>query len=80
MRIRDYANENESSYVDDGSHLFVINLKNKKQQSKKNWKDSEWDKKPKSFDFSQGGDIVLEPASGVFKEGKKTVIEYISVE
>ena len=80
LRIRDYANENESSYVDDGSHLFVINLKNKKQQSKKNWKDSEWDKKPKTFDFSQGGDIVLEPYNGVFKEDKKTVVEYIRVE
>ena len=80
LRIRDYANENESSFLDNGSHIFVINLKTKKQQNGKNWNESEWNKNSKSFDFSQGGDIVLEPASGVFKEGKKTVIEYISVE
>ena len=80
LRIRDYANENESSFLDNGSHIFVINLKTKKHQNGKNWNESEWNKNSKSFDFSQGGDIVLEPASGVFKEGKKTVIEYISVE
>lgn len=80
LRIRDTANDNESSYVDDGTHMFVINLKTKKQQSKKAWKASEWNKKAKPFDFSQGGEIILEPYNGVFREGKKTVVEYIQVD
>lgn len=80
LRIREYANSNESSWLDDGSHTFRIDLKTKKQQVGKNWKASEWDKMSKAFDFSQGCEIVLEPVNGVFKEGKKTVVEYIKVE
>lgn len=80
LRIREYANSNESSWLDDGSHTFRIDLKTKKQQVGKNWKASEWDKMSKAFDFSQGCEIVLEPVNGVFKEGKKTVVEYVKVE
>lgn len=80
LRIREYANSNESNWLDDGSHTFRIDLKTKKQQVGKNWKASEWDKMSKAFDFSQGCEIVLEPVNGVFKEGKKTVVEYVKVE
>lgn len=80
LRIREYANDNQSSWLDDGSHTFRINLKTKKQESKGSWKVSEWDQSTKPFDFSQGCEIVLEAANGVFKEGKKTVVEYIKVE
>ena len=80
LRIREYANKNESSWLDDGTHVFRINLKDKKQESRGSWKASEWNKDTKAFDFSQGCEIVLEPANGVFKDGKKTVVEYIKVE
>ena len=80
LRIREYANKNESSWLDDGTHIFRINLKDKKQESRGSWKASEWDKYTKAFDFSQGCEIVLEPVNGVFKAGKKTVVEYIKVE
>ena len=80
LRIREYANKNESSWLDDGTHIFRINLKDKKQESRGSWKASEWDKYTKAFDFSQGCEIVLEPVNGVFKDGKKTVVEYIKVE
>ena len=81
LRIREYANSNESSWLDDGTHIFRINLKNKKQiNAKGGEKASEWDKMSKPFDFSQGCEIVLEAANGVYKDGKKTVVEYIKVE
>ena len=80
LRIREYANKNESSWLDDDTHIFRINLKDKKQESRGSWKASEWDKYTKAFDFSQGCEIVLEPVNGVFKDGKKTVVEYIKVE
>ena len=80
LRIREYANKNESSWLDDGTHIFRINLKDKKQESRGSWKASEWNKNTKAFDFSQGCEIVLEPVNGVFKDGKKTVVEYIKVE
>ena len=81
LRIREYANKNESSWLDDGTHIFRINLKNKKQiNAKGGEKASEWNKMSKPFDFSQGCEIVLEPVNGVFKDGKKTVVEYIKVE
>ena len=80
LRIREYANKNESSWLDDGTHIFRINLKDKKQESRGSWKASEWNKNTKAFDFSQGCEIVLEPVNGVFKDGKKTLVEYIKVE
>lgn len=80
LRIREYANKNESSWLDDGTHIFRINLKDKKQESRGSRKASEWDKYTKAFDFSQGCEIVLEPVNGVFKDGKKTLVEYIKVE
>lgn len=81
LRIREYANSNEASYIDDGSHIFRIELKTKKQiDVKGNKKEPEWQKITKPFDYSQGGEIVLEPANGVSKDGKKTVVEYIKVE
>ena len=82
LRIRTKINENEASYIDDdGSHIFRINLKNKKQiNAKGNTKAPEWEKSTKAFNYQGGGDIVLEPANGVFKDGKKTVVEYIKIE
>ena len=80
LRIRDIANNNETDWLDDGSHIFRINLKNKLMQSGKNWKSAEWTKITKAFNFSQGCEIVLEPYNGVYKEGMKTVVEYIKVE
>ena len=80
LRIREYANKNESSWLDDGTHIFRINLKDKKQESNGSWKASEWNKNAKAFDFSQGCEIVLEPVNKVNKDGKKTVVEYIKVE
>lgn len=80
LRIREYANKNESSWLDDGTHIFHINLEDKKQKSRGSWKAPEWNKDTKAFDFSKGCEIVLEPANGVFKDGKKTVVEYIKVE
>lgn len=80
LRIRDNANQNEASWVDDGTHIFRIELKTKKQLwGKSSKKPAEWEKLTKVFDFSQGGEIVLEPYNGVFKEGKKTVVESISI-
>lgn len=80
LRIREYANKNESSWLDDGTHIFRINLKDKKQESRGSWRVAEWNKDTKDFDFSQGCEIVLEPVNGVFKDGKKTLVEYIKVE
>lgn len=82
LRIRTKINENEASYIDDdGSHIFRINLKNKKQiNAKGNTKAPEWEKSTKAFNYQGGGEILLEPASGVYKDGKKTVVEYIKVE
>ena len=82
LRIRTNINENEASYIDDdGSHIFRINLKNKKQiDAKGNEKAPEWVKSTKAFNYQDGGDIILEPANGVYKDGKKTVVEYIKVE
>ena len=80
LRIREYANSNESSWLDDGTHIFHINLKDKKQKSRGNWKASEWNKMSKEFDFSKGCEIILEPVNGIYKDGKKTVVEYIKVE
>ena len=82
LRIRTKINENEASYIDDdGSHIFRINLKNKKQiDAKGNEKAPEWVKSTKAFNYQGGGEILLEPASGVYKDGKKTVVEYIKVE
>ena len=80
LRIREYANKNESNWLDDGTHSFIINLKTKQQKSGQSWRAAEWNKDTKAFDFSKGCEIVLEPANGVFKDGKKTVVEYIKVE
>ena len=40
----------------------------------------EWQKSSKAFVYEGGGEIVVEPVNGVFKDGQKTVIEYIKVE
>ena len=80
FRVRDIGTDNETSWLDDGTHVFRINLKTKKMESNGRWKDSEWNKSPKPFDFSKGCEIVLEAANGVFTDGKKTVVEYIKVE
>ena len=83
LRLRIWAaeNNNDNSWDDDGSHVFRINLKTKKQISAKgNQKAPAWQNITKGLDFSQGGDIWIEPANGVFKDGKKTVVEYIKVE
>ena len=80
LRIRENANQNEASWADDGTHVFRIELKTKYQLwGKSSKKPAEWEKLTKAFDFSQGGEIVLEPYNGVFKEGKKTVVESISI-
>jgi hypothetical protein len=80
LRIRENANNNEATWVDDGTHIFRIELKTKYQLwGKSSKKPAEWTKNTKAFDFSQGGEIVLEPYNGVFKEGKKTVVESISI-
>ena len=83
LRLRIWAaeNNNDNSWDDDGSHVFRINLKTKKQISAKgNQKAPAWQNITKGLDFSQGGEIWIEPANGVFKDGKKTVVEYIKVE
>ncbi|MCR4735467.1 MAG: hypothetical protein K5829_10740 [Treponema sp.] len=81
FRIWEAATDNQASYLDDGTHVFRINLKTKKQiDAKGGQKDPEWQKMTKAFDFSQGGKICLEPANGVYRTGKKTVVEYIKVE
>ncbi len=81
LRIRDYATQNEASWIDDSSHIFRINLKTKKQinEAGKEYV-PEWQKSSKAFAYEGGGEIVVEPANGAFKDGQKTVIEYIKVE
>lgn len=80
LRIRENAKQNEACWADDGTHVFRIELKTKYQLwGKSSKKPAEWTKNTKAFDFSQGGEIVLEPYNGIFKEGKKTVVESISV-
>lgn len=81
LRIRESDYKNGASYVDDGSHIFRINLKTKKQINAKGGQNApEWAETSKAFNFSNGAYICLEPQNGVYKEGKKTVVEYIKVE
>lgn len=79
LRIRDLKNNNEASWDDDGTHSFRINLKNLKQVIGKSEKEG-WKKSTKAFNFSESIEIVLEPQNGVYKEGKKTVVESIKIE
>ncbi|MCQ2585302.1 MAG: hypothetical protein MJ185_06900 [Treponema sp.] len=80
LRIKDLTNDNDASWIDDGSHIFRIHLDTKQQETKIGLKPCEWQKKSDQFGFFDGVEIALEPANGVFKEGKKTVIEYVKVE
>ena len=81
LRIRTLDYKNGVSYIDDGSHIFKINLKTKKQINQKGGqKAPEWEETTKKVDYSQGAYITLETNGGVYKEGKKTVVEYIKVE
>ena len=81
LRIRTLDHKNGVSYIDDGSHIFKINLKTKKQINQKGGqKAPEWEETTKKVDYSQGAYITLETNGGVYKEGKKTVVEYIKVE
>ena len=81
LRIRTLDHKNGVSYIDDGSHIFTINLKTKKQINQKgDQKAPEWEETTKKVDYSQGAFITLEANGGVYKEGKKTVVEYIKVE
>ena len=81
LRIRTLDHKNGVSYIDDGSHIFKINLKTKKQINQKGGqKAPEWEETTKKVDYSQGAYITLEANGGVYKEGKKTVVEYIKVE
>ena len=81
LRIRTLDYKNGVSYSDDGSHVFRINLKTKKQINQRGYqKDPEWEETTKKVDYSQGCYITLEAKDGVYKEGKKTVVEYIKVE
>ena len=81
LRIRTLDHKNGVSYIDDGSHIFKINLKTKKQINQKgDQKAPEWEETTKKVDYSQGAYITLEANGGVYKEGKKTVVEYIKVE
>ena len=81
LRIRTLDYKNGGSYIDDGSHIFKINLKTKKQINQKgDQKAPEWEETTKKVDYSQGAYITLETNGGVYKEGKKTVVEYIKVE
>ncbi len=81
LRIRDFGSQNDASWVDDGSHIFRINLKNKKSINEKGVEAApEWQKSSKAFIYEGGGEIVIEPVNGVYKDGKQTVIEYIKVE
>ena len=81
LRIRTLDHKNGVSYIDDGSHIFKINLKTKKQINQKGGqKAPEWEETTKKVDYSQGCYITLEAKDGVYKEGKKTVVEYIKVE
>ena len=80
LKIRDNK-KNEAEWEDDGSHLFSIDLKTKKMlRANGNKKDPYWTSQTKAFDFSEGAEIVLLPANGVYKEGKKNVVEYAKVE
>ena len=80
LKIRDNK-KNEAEWTDDGSHLFRIDLKTKKMlRANGNKKDPYWTSQTRAFDFSEGAEIVLLPANGVYKEGKKTVVEYIKVD
>ena len=80
LKIRDNK-KNEAEWEDDGSHLFRIDLKTKKMlRANGSKKEPMWTSQTKAFDFSEGAEIVLLPANGVYKEGKKTVVEYIKVE
>ena len=81
LRIRTLDYKNGVSYIDDGSHIFKINLKTKKQINQKGGqKAPEWEETTKKVDYSQGAYITLETNGGVYKEGKKTVVENIKVE
>lgn len=81
LRVRTLDYKNGVSYSDDGSHIFKINLKTKKQINQRgSQKDPEWEETTKKVDYSQGCYITLEAKDGVYKEGKKTVVEYIKVE
>ncbi len=81
LRIRTLDYKNGVSYIDDGSHIFKINLKTKKQINQKgDQKAPEWEETTNKVDYSQGAFITLETNGGVYKEGKKTVVEYIKVE
>ena len=81
LRIRTLDYKNGVSYIDDGSHIFKINLKTKKQINQKgDQKAPEWEETTKKVDYSQEAYITLETNGGVYKEGKKTVVEYIKVE
>ena len=81
LRIRTLDYKNGVSYIDDGSHILKINLKTKKQINQKgDQKAPEWEETTKKVDYSQGAYITLEANGGVYKEGKKTVVEYIKVE
>lgn len=81
LRVRTLDHKNGVSYSDDGSHIFKINLKTKKQINQRgSQKDPEWEETTKKVDYSQGCYITLEAKDGVYKEGKKTVVEYIKVE
>lgn len=80
LRIRDKATNNEASWLDDGTHVFRIRLNDKKQLTEKgDEKEAEWVKDSTPFDLSDGVEIVLEAPNGVFKEGKKTVVESIKI-
>lgn len=80
LKIRDNK-KNEAEWTDDGSHLFRIDLKTKKMlRATGGKKDPNWTSQTKSFDFSEGGEVIFVPTNGVSKEGKKTVVEYVKVE
>ncbi len=82
LKIRELRSaRNESEWEDDGSHIFRINLKTKRQITAKSGnKAPMWERLSEAFNFSEGAEIILLPVNGVFKEGKKTVVEYIKVE
>ena len=82
LKIRELRSaRNESEWEDDGSHIFRINLKTKRQITAKSGnKAPMWERLSEAFNFSEGAEIILLPANGVFKEGKKTVVEYVKVE
>ena len=82
LKIRELTSaRNEAEWEDDGSHVFRINLKTKKMIKANGASTSPyWEKSYKALDFSEGVEIKLLPANGVYKEGKKTVVEYIKIE